>query len=71
MKVKLLKRIEVNLVLGGCLFCYQQLEHPSGIGEGCIGEVIASYKNPERYDITFGNGFYLATNVPKEYVEFI
>lgn len=71
MQVRLLKRIEVNLIRGSCFFCYQQLEYPTDISEGCIGEVIASYKNPERYDITFGKGIYLATNVPKEYIEFI
>lgn len=60
MKVKLLKEIEVKLITD-----------PIFINKGTVGEVMETYKNPERYDITFGHRFYLATNVPKEYIEFI
>ena len=71
MKVKLLKEIEVRLIIGSCFFCYHQLTDPIFINKGTVGEVIEIYKNPERYDITFGRGFYLATNIPKDCIEFI
>lgn len=71
MKVKLLKDIQVCLVLSSTFLNYTQMLYPTVICAGTIGEVIAEHKNPKRYDVTFGHGFYLATNLESNVIEIL